>query len=156
MDYYLKIKNLSNIKLTWIILSGQIRNIRLKTILVDSIPVIFQDSYVENENELRRLTRLPAITVDSLTNRKNRYCIIYRKDELIGSILCYRMLNECVLNFLFVSETYRQRNIGKLLIALIIKDQIKNHSEIDKFVTDPTHDIARKILTDFKFRPQIN
>jgi hypothetical protein len=153
MDYSVKRNELSTLKLIWVILLGRVRNIRLKIILVDTVPDNLQQSYLENENEVRRLTSLPEVPIDNLAARENRYCIIYSKNRVIGSVLCYNCSRICFLNFLFVIPSYRGRNIGKLLTAIIIKDQIKSPSKIDKFITDPTMEIARKILRELNFKP---
>ena len=153
MDYSVKKNELSTLKLFWVILLGRIRNINLKIIVVDNVPVNLQQSYIDNENEVRRLTSLSKVPIENLASRENRCCIIYSKDRVIGSVLCYKISKICFLNFLFVTPLYRGRSIGKLLTAMIIKDQIKSPSGIDKFITDPTMEIARKILREFNFKP---
>ncbi len=154
MDFLVSPANINRLSLIWIILIGRIRNFNCKISLLDTVPPYLQHSYIENENEVRHLSELSATTIESLSNRKNRFCLIHDDDRVIGSIFSYMMGTDCYLNMLYVIPSYRRKKLGMLLVALILQDTLKNNSEVSTFYADPINPSSGNLLMKFNFRPQ--
>lgn len=153
MDYFLAAKKISVFGLKWRICIGRLRNFSLNVSLADSVLPFLQMSYVVNENQVRALSDLPSITIDQLAKRKNRYCLIHKDGTVIGSLLSYSVGNDIYLNMLFVLPDFRGRGIGRLLVALLLHDQLRKFPNVTTFITDPTNQFAGNILSHFGFKP---